>query len=360
MIQNYSGGKLIKIVAMVAAALMTINASAQSHIKVDLGDLAAGTEFEGSHLCALMTESFLMSDAGQSLMTRMNSCRMNSAYKDEIAQWNKMIASLTESRKQYVGNTDETSRTILNGLDENIARCRELISQYSSKAGGSSDATALLREACSHSLGGRLYYGADYIGDGCWAVGANKEYKTANSKYGVINSRGEVVIPFIYNHLEAYPEEKVIRTLDFSKGKQGAIRYDGSVVLDCKYDQVNMCYSSLKIVDNNGNDSRCGIADLNGNIRVPQIHKDIEPFVYNLESGSYVFYVITDNKTRLKAVFDHNYKQITGFLYDGWLNEMPYFIGVKPAGNNDVYDARSWQKLSAIPSEYWNHRFKER
>ncbi len=60
------------------------------------------------------------------------------------------------------------------------------------------------------------------------------------------------------------------------------------------------------------------------------------------------------------AVFDSNFKQVTGLIYDGWLNEQLYFIGVKPEGHNDIYDARSWQKLDGIPEEYWDHRHREK
>ncbi len=355
--------RLIKsAVLVIVPALISISAYAQANIEINLAVIATGTEYEGSHgPSALMTEEFLASEAGQSLMTRINSFGVNEYISDEIKQWKKSLESLTKSRQQYVGKTDEASREILKSLDENIAMYQEYINRYSSQSSGSGNAEALIEEARSHSAGGRLYYGAEYIDHGCWAVGIYKEYRTPNSKYGVINSAGEVVVPFIYNHLEAHPDVKMLTTIDCRNRKQGLIRYDGSLVLDCKYDIVNRGNSaSFVIIDNNGNDSRWGVADLGGKIVIPQIYKEIEPFKYNLESGTYEFYVVTDAKTKLKAVFDRNFKQITGFIYEGWLNEQPYFIGVRPEGNNDVYDARSWQKLeNGIPEEYWKHRFEE-
>ncbi len=347
---------------MVSAVMLTAFTAyvhAQDPIRIELADISIGTGLEDGRLCALMSESFLESDEGLSLVERMNSCLTDNSYREMASQMKNNLESLTESRKQYEGKTDETSREILSALDENIARCKELIGQYSSNSDGAADATALLEEIRSHSLGGRLYYGADDIGHGYWAVGTTKGYRTPDSRCGVIDSNGNVAVPFIYNCLEAYPDTRILRTIDCSNNKEGAIRYDGSVILDCKYDIVNMCSSALIIIDNEGNESRCGVADLNGNIVLPQIYKEIEPFSYGLESGTYDFYVITDNKTRLKAVFDNKFKQITGFIYDGWLNEKPYFIGVKPAGDNDIYDARSWQKLTDIPEDYWNHRHSE-
>lgn len=353
--------RLIKIaVLLIIPAFISINAYAQANVVVDLDFLAEGTKFDGDRVCALMTDVFLASDDGQSLLTRIQSFRVNDAYSSEAEQARKGLKGLKDLRMQYVGKTDQDSLDLLKHLDEEISHYEKIIRQLESMAtGGSGNAEALIEEARSHSAGGRLYYGAAYIDHGCWAVGVSKEYKTPDSKYGVINSAGEVVVPFEYNYLEAYPDIKMLKTCDFRNRKEGAIRYDGSVVLDCKYDIVNCNYSSFVIIDNNGNDSRCGVADLSGKIVIPQIYKEIEPFKYNLKSGSYEFYVVTDAKTKLKAVFDQNFKQITGFIYDGWINEQPYFIGVKPEGNNDVFDARRWQKLDRIPEEYWNHRFEE-
>lgn len=354
--------RLVKfVIFLVMSAVVTINACAQANIVINLSIIAEGTEYDGDRVCALMTEMFLASDEGQGFLDRLNSFTAAEGYSSEVQQMQKGLEGLKKLRKQYAGKTDAESLAALEHIDEEISQYEQAIKHYGGMTTSRVNAEELLEVARSHSAGGRLYYGAEYIDHGYWAVGISKDYKTPTSKYGVINSAGDVVIPFIYNYLEAYPDIKMLKTCDFGKRKEGLIRYDGSVVLESKYDLVNRgSSSSFVIIDNNGNDSKCGVTDLDGNIVIPQIYKEIEPFVYNLDSGSYEFYVIMDSKTKLKAVFDHNFKQITGFLYDGWLNEQPYFVGVKPQGNNDVYDARTWQELKdGIPQEYWNHRFKE-
>ena len=356
---NRFSTKFVAIAVM--SVLIATNVYAQASIEISLAGIAGGTEYEGSHgPTALMTEEFLTSEEGRSLVTRINSFMVNDYFNDEINQCKEQLKSMTEFRKQFVGKTDETSIEILKSTDETIARLKETIDYYSPRSGGSGNALELIEEARRHSAGGRLYYGLEYIDHGCWAAGVYKEYRTPNSKYGVIDSEGEVVVPFIYNHLEAHPDVKMLTTIDCRNSKQGLIRYDGSLVLDCKYDLVNQGgSSSFIVIDNNGNDSKCGVCDLNGNIVIPQIYKEVNPFRYGLASGTYEFFIITDSKTKLQAVFDSNFKQITGFIYDGWLNEQPYFIGVKPEGDNDVSDARSWQKMDSIPEEYWSHRHRE-
>lgn len=146
---------------MVSAVMLTAFTAyvhAQDPIRIELADISIGTGLEDGRLCALMSESFLESDEGLSLVERMNSCLTDNSYREMASQMKNNLESLTESRKQYEGKTDETSREILSALDENIARCKELIGQYSSNSDGAADATALLEEIRSHSLGGRLYY----------------------------------------------------------------------------------------------------------------------------------------------------------------------------------------------------------
>ena len=146
---------------MVSAVMLTAFTAyvhAQDPIRIELADISIGTGLEDGRLCALMSESFLESDEGLSLVERMNSCLTDNSYREMASQMKNNLESLAESRKQYEGKTDETSREILSALDENIARCKELIGQYSSNSDGAADATALLEEIRSHSLGGRLYH----------------------------------------------------------------------------------------------------------------------------------------------------------------------------------------------------------
>lgn len=351
--------QFLKSVLLVAAvAMSTTNGFAQASFKIDLGDLASGTEFDGGGLCALMSESFLESPQGQSLITRLTEVRQGAAYADVVNEATKGLESLKNGRKQYAGNTDETSIALLQEIDERISQYEDIIRQYSN-GGSALNANDLLKEAATHSAGGRLYYGAEDIGHGYWAVCITPEVKSANSKWGVIDCEGRQIVPCKYNYLENYPELEMLHTFDFSGDyTEGIIRYDGSVVLDCKYSHVNSAMTSFVVIDNTPSGSKWGVADLDGHMLIPQNYAEIEPFVYNLSSGSYYFYVITDGTSGLKAVFDHHGKQVTGFIYDGWLNEAPYFIGVKSAGTNDVFDARTWTRTE-IPDDYWNHRWEE-
>ena len=154
-------------VLVIISAVISINAYAQANVEIDLDFLAEGTKFDGDNVCALMTDMFLASDAGQSLMSRIQSFQVNDAYSSETEQARKGLKGLKDLRMQYVGKTDQDSLDLLKHLDEEISHYEKIIRQLEGMAtGGSGNAEELLEEARSHSAGGRLYYGAEDIDHG--------------------------------------------------------------------------------------------------------------------------------------------------------------------------------------------------
>ncbi|WP_439879779.1 WG repeat-containing protein [Pontibacter sp. MBLB2868] len=57
-----------------------------------------------------------------------------------------------------------------------------------------------------------------------------------NSKVGLINKQNEIIIPFLHQSLQVYPDDKIV--LAYKDGKMGVLGLDGSTLIDFQFRQI--------------------------------------------------------------------------------------------------------------------------
>lgn len=107
-------------------------------------------------------------------------------------------------------------------------------------------------------------------------------------KYGVVNLKGEVVVPLVYEEITPL-ERGYARTM--KNGRYGLIDSIGTEVLKCKYHEIQVVTLGQAVVMMN---KSYGVINLEDSVVIPFIHKSIKPLpngfflAYNsLTSGVY-------------------------------------------------------------------------
>lgn len=120
-------------------------------------------------------------------------------------------------------------------------------------------------------------------------------------KYGVVNLKGEVVLPIIYEEITPL-ENGYARTM--RRERYGLIDSLGQEILECKYHQIQHISPNRAIVMMN---KQYGVIDFSGNIIIPFDHKSIKP----LANGFFLAYKsvtagVYDNRGEVSVPFSNN------------------------------------------------------
>lgn len=189
--------------------------------------------------------------------------------------------------------------------------------------------------------------------------------------WACIDYEGNIVVPFgrgVYDgdtDLDALVFNEYAGTAENGTRvyKSGLMHNDGTIALEAKYGVVWLINKRWIIVSPDGR-SDWEIYDKDYNLKMSGM-KDVEPFKYTYSHTDRVtnFFVMENDKGK-KALFNGALRQITEYKFDGWLNERPYWLGCEgdPLAYNYtcVIDTRTWQEIDRIPKEYWDHRFEEK
>lgn len=277
--------------------------------------------YSRGHTC-LVKKSYLESDAGKSLLGRMEKCMDAYRSGNPGASPGKPRALLEVLRRNSLGETYWTSVDFLKGGKYILVTKDEI-------GGG-----RMVSWAC-----------IDYEGNMVVPLGR-----------GVYD--GDTDMDALIFREYAYTAENGTRIY-----KSGLMHNDGTIALEAKYGVVWLINKRWIIVSPDGR-SDWEIYDKDYNLKMSGMTK-VVPFKYTYSHTDRVtnFFVLTDKKGKV-ALYNGALRQITEYKFDGWLNESPYWLGCEgdPLAYNYtcVIDTRTWQELDRIPKEYWNHRFEEK
>lgn len=106
-------------------------------------------------------------------------------------------------------------------------------------------------------------------------LGADETFGSARDKerLGIINSRGEVVLPVVYERMEAiYDAPELLKVMQ--NGKWGVVTKKGAVIMEATYDDIRFSSSSKAFVNIIKNEKQ-GIANRDGTLLVPPVYEQI-------------------------------------------------------------------------------------
>lgn len=175
-------------------------------------------------------------------------------------------------------------------------------------------------------------------------------------KYGVVNLKGEVVVPLVYEEITPL-EYGYARTM--KNGRYGVIDSTGAEVLKCKYHEIQAVVASRLIVVML--DKSYGVVDSHDNIVIPFIHKSIKPLpngfflAYNsLTSGVYNSkgMVTVPFSTDMLIPFSggrnylisSNFQRHTNKVIDCENNELSILNGIRVCDMGNGYFGQKMQK----------------
>lgn len=162
----------------------------------------------------------------------------------------------------------------------------------------------------------------------------NNVYKTK-----VLNSKGEAIfteyelVESLYNYdinHNLYYEENILKVR--KDGKYGLIDFNGKVLIDCQYEQID----TLKGVKNSiliTKEQKLGLTDNEGNIIIEPIYKEIKSFGTNYQDGYQVI-----NEENKVGVIDFNKTTILQCKYDE----------IKTTTSSGMYVVKTDGKLKVI------------
>lgn len=99
--------------------------------------------------------------------------------------------------------------------------------------------------------------------------------KNGKKQYGVLNTKGLMVVPCEYDQIEGPFTSAVTYFVVERGGKIGAVKTDGTPLLACEYDKVFSEGSEMIMVQKDG---LKGFADKNGTLKIPCQYEDLAPF----------------------------------------------------------------------------------
>ncbi len=131
---------------------------------------------------------------------------------------------------------------------------------------------------------------------------SGKRYEVVSGgKHGLVDSSGKVLIPCLYSYLAAR-DKSIVASKDEAPGF-GVIGWKNQVIVPFIYESVEACkYGYIVMLK-----EKRGVLDLNG--------KEIIPIVYDYISGNFqnVFFLTKDHKT---GIADYTGKIILPLIYD--------------------------------------------
>lgn len=143
-----------------------------------------------------------------------------------------------------------------------------------------------------------------------------------NSKYGVLNAKNKLIVPYIYDKIERFSEYDDLWLKVKKRNKYGILKYDGKKIVKCKYEKLQL----LK------------------NANLEPYENDI--YAYRKKNKDYVFLYKTDenffgvlNSDGKEIVFP-NYQEIYSYFYNK--NSLTFVVkrnnryGVVEVDNNGV------------------------
>lgn len=98
--------------------------------------------------------------------------------------------------------------------------------------------------------------------------------QTPDNKYGILNKKGEVVLPCEYGVIDHF-DQGVATLLEIGKGakKVGLVNVEGRIVLPFAYDGIQLTGEGIVRLQS---DSKYGFADLNGNVLMPCTYSEAD------------------------------------------------------------------------------------
>ena len=129
-----------------------------------------------------------------------------------------------------------------------------------------------------------------------------------NEKEGIINTKGEIIVPAIYKSIKQDGEKGFI--VEDTNGNMGYINLNGDFVVPCKYDAVNGFNEGLMVV---ATSNKCGYVDSLGNWIIDTLYDDARGFGDGLArvevDGKWMF---IDHKGNAVSRLDYD-EYLTGF-----------------------------------------------
>lgn len=171
-------------------------------------------------------------------------------------------------------------------------------------------------------------------------------------KWGFIDDDNVVKIPFIYDFVNPFDENKLAYVED--KGKELYINIDGEVVIQPIYQKLGLFSEGLVAVKK---DNKTGYLDIKGNVIIPFIYdsfypfyqglaivykdkkcgfisnigKTIIPIIYDNAQQSHIDNIVVVSKGKKWAFINNKGKLLSDFVYDKVLTG--YNLDIKPPSN---------------------------
>ncbi|AYN00916.1 WG repeat-containing protein [Chryseobacterium sp. 3008163] len=155
-------------------------------------------------------------------------------------------------------------------------------------------------------------------------------YAKDKGKELYINSTGEIIIPAIYEKVGLFSEGLVEAKKD---GKYGFLDTKGNVAIPFKYDGVDSFYQGLCIVSRN---NKFGFINKNG--------KEVIPLIYESVQNSHADNIVIVSKGSKWAFIDNNGKLLSDFIYDKVFSG--YNLNIKPLSN--ISEVTTYFKNGAV------------
>lgn len=180
-----------------------------------------------------------------------------------------------------------------------------------------------------------------------WLRGHNKQ-----NKWGFINKDSIVVIPFEYDFLNPFDENKLV--YGKKNGKELYVDITGKVIIPPIYDKLGLFSEGLVAVKKNG---KTGYFDTKGNIEIPFLYesfysfyqglaivskdnkfglidktgKIVIPIVYDGANQSHTDKIVVIERGEKWAFFDNQGNQLSDFKYDKIFSG--YNLNISPSSN---------------------------
>jgi len=172
------------------------------------------------------------------------------------------------------------------------------------------------------------------------------------NKWGVIDEDSIIVIPFEYDFLNPFDENKLAYAKN--KGKELYINIKGEVIIPPIYEKLGLFSEGLVIAVKN---KKYGILDVSGKIKIPFVYDNLNPFyqglaqtsikgkygfinkegeviipiIYNSTGYSHADNIVIVSNGKKWAFFNNSGKQLSDFLYDKIFDS--YNLEIKPPSN---------------------------
>ena len=121
----------------------------------------------------------------------------------------------------------------------------------------------------------------DYKESKFFTNGRNKRYfalcKKDSGKWGLVNARGELIVPFKYDDLGTFVDCEGDFIHIEVEGKYGLIDCLGNIVIKPIYDDIIRFFDGLALVEQN---KKFGYIDTSGNVAIPMIYDSATDFEF--------------------------------------------------------------------------------